>query len=126
MPKETPNVYQLALQHGLKPRTVYSRLRKGISLEQALSEPVKRPLAREWESNREAMIEKGRQSRLRTYVAISPEGEQTTITDLPEWCAEQDLPYPSVQQYIRWGKPYRGWTIKKVTSATQEASSVTE
>jgi hypothetical protein len=126
MPKATPNVYQLALQHGLKPRTVYSRLRQGKTLEQALNGHPKGYFKRHWETHREELIERIRRSHLKTYIATSPSGEQTTITDLPEWCAEQDLPYPSVQQYIRWGKAYRGWTIKKATSATQEANSVTE
>jgi hypothetical protein len=122
MPKQTPNVYQLALQAGLNPQTVYSRLRKGMTLQQALNGHPKGYFKRHWESNRQEMLDKVRSYHLKTYIATSPEGEQTTITDLPEWCAEQDLPYPSVSLYIRWGKPYKGWTIRKLSDATQEAS----
>jgi hypothetical protein len=116
MPKTTPNVYQLALQHGFNPYTVYARIRRGMTFEEALSEPLKGSIQQQWRLNREAMIEKGRLSKLKTYIAISPQGKEETITDLPQWCAEKGLNYKSVSTYSRRGKPYKGWTIKKVPS----------
>jgi hypothetical protein len=113
MPKATLNVYQLALQHGLKPQTVYSRLRQGKTLEQALNGPPKGYFKRHWETHREELIAQIRRSHLKTYIATSPSGEQITITDLPEWCAVQDLPYPSVQHTSVGAKPIRDGQSRK-------------
>ena len=126
MAKRKLNVAQLARDHGLKGGTVRHRIRQGMTPEQAISEPVEGYLKRAWKNNREKILKTIRLSRLLIYVAISPEGGRIEIDDLPKFCKEHGFRYGSVSNCTRTNKTYKGWTIRKLSDATQEASSRTD
>lgn len=104
---------QAAADTGIKYSTLYRRIHKqGMTLEEACSAPLKSKsqIMRERWHEPESLLRKAHQ---KIYRAISPDGEQFTITNLNEWCNAHGWNRLSLRQRIKHNKRYKGWTVNK-------------
>lgn len=113
METQKRNIKQEAIQKGINPMTVYSRIRKqGMTAEEALSAPIQN--IADIKAN---ALAKASAARRMIFVLSSPEGETVQIDNLPLFCKEREFSYKSVVQCFSQTprKKYKGWQLLSKT-----------
>jgi hypothetical protein len=59
------------------------------------------------------------EARAGIYTIITPNKDKLSISNLKNWCEENNLIYSSVKAYMYWKRPYKGFKIERTDNVSQ-------